>query len=297
MYNISEDELEFFKENGYLIVNNFIESSFAKKVAERFELIFRGNFETTVPPDEWRWAYGRDPDNVTRMIWNGWKSDRTIASLALNEKVGYYAAKLAGWSGARLNQDGCLWKPPGSSGLAYHQDIQYIQWVVPHDMITCWVALDDTDYDSGTLEYVAGSHKWPLMEKRPLDFHNPDDYQSLVKQIANELGEKLEIVTVEVPRGGAAFHNSRLWHGSGKNIGKTDRRALAIHCMQDIAEFHPKNPAFAQGRFKKFGETIMEESFYPILWSKKYNRSAFIEEYLKASRINYTSHTFKKNIS
>ncbi len=64
-----------FREDGFLVVEKFIEPALARSVAERYAGLFRGEFETTVPPDEWRWAEGRDPADVTRMIWNGWKSE------------------------------------------------------------------------------------------------------------------------------------------------------------------------------------------------------------------------------
>jgi len=29
----------------------------------------------------------------------------------------------------------------------------------PGELVTCWIALDDTSRDAGTIEYVPGSHK------------------------------------------------------------------------------------------------------------------------------------------
>lgn len=292
MLALTNEQIQFFQRHGYLLVPDFIDPTLALQVAARFENIFRGEFETTTPPDEWRWCEGKDPNDVTRMIWNGWKSDLTIAQLSLHEKVGYYCAKLSGWHGARLNQDGCLWKPPGAKGLAFHQDANYINWILPHDMITCWIALDDTDETSGTLEYVLGSHHWGLGH-RPEDFHDPNDYRHMVLQHALALGVTPEFLKVCLPRGGAAFHHRQLWHGSGPNLSKRDRRALALHCMPDHAQFHPTNPAFAQGRYRKFDDTTMEPSFYPILWTDTGGRSPFIETYLKGEGRAYRTHRFK----
>ena len=42
-----------------------------------------------------------------------------------------------------------------------HQDGSYADYLVPAEMITCWVALDDTRAQGGTIEYVRGSHRWP----------------------------------------------------------------------------------------------------------------------------------------
>ena len=34
------------------------------------------------------------------------------------------------------------------------------------DLLTCWIALDDTCTDGGTIELVRGSHKWRLGDNR-----------------------------------------------------------------------------------------------------------------------------------
>ena len=291
--SISQDQINQFQRDGFLIVENFIDFESAQSVASRFERLFKGQFETTVPPDEWRWVEGRDPVDVTRMIWNAWKSDLTVARLALSEKVGEWCAQLGGWSGTRLNQDGCLWKPPGAAGLAYHQDAIYNQWIVPSDVITCWITLDDASSENGSIEYVKGSHLWGVGPK-PLDFHKPEDYQAMVKQAAIEAGQDLEVIKVQVPVGGATFHHGWLWHGSGPNTSMAHRRVVALHCMQKDAEFHPTHPAYAQGRYRKFGSTTLEESFYPILWSRDGYRSEFIEGYIHGKGLEYQSHSWKK---
>lgn len=287
------EEVQRFRKDGFLVVERFAEPDLVAAVGARFAPMFRGEFETTVPPDEWRWVEGRDPVNVTRMIWNGWKSDRTIARLALSARVGQWCAQLAGWSGTRINQDGCLWKPPGAAGLSYHQDGNYNAWVDPLDLLTCWVPLDDVDHDSGTLEYGVGSHAWGPGD-RPQDFHDPGDYQECVKRAARSRGCDLEIHQVVVPAGGAAFHNIWLWHGSGPNRSARDRRVVALHTMPSIARFHPTNPAYAQGRYKRFGDTAMDESFYPILWQADGYRSPFLEDYIGGSRREYRSHAWRK---
>ena len=289
----SPEQIRRFQEDGFLVVEQFADPELVAAVSARFPKIFRGEFETTVPPDEWRWVEGRDPVDVTRMIWNGWKCDRTVARLALSSVVGQWCARLGAWPGARLNQDGCLWKPPGAAGLSFHQDGNYNAWVVPLQLMTCWIPLDDVGPDSGTLEYALGSHKWGAGD-RPQDFHDPGDYRECVSRAAQAGGHVLDIKKVSIPAGGAAFHNVWLWHGSGPNLSGLDRRALALHTMPSNARFHETNPAYAQGRYKRFGDTTMDESFYPIMWTEDGHRSKFIEEYCGAEGREYRSHAWRK---
>lgn len=287
------EQIRRFRTDGFLVVDRFVTAELTRAIAERFPCIFRGEFETTVPPDEWRWVEGRDPVDVTRMIWNGWKCDRTVARLALSGLVGRWCAELAGWDGTRLNQDGCLWKPPGAAGLSFHQDGNYNAWVDPLDLMTCWVPLDDVGAESGTLEYALGSHIWGPGD-RPQDFHDPGDYRECVVRAAKAGGHVLDVRTVTIPAGGAAFHHVWLWHGSGPNRTPADRRVVALHCMPAAARFHPTNPAYAQGRYKRFGDTAMDESFYPVMWRADGYRSPFIEEYLAAGTREYRSHAWRR---
>ena len=44
--------------------------------------------------------------------------------------------------------------------LGYHQDSAYHPWLAPQAMLSCWIALDDTTAEGGTMELVRGSHQW-----------------------------------------------------------------------------------------------------------------------------------------
>ena len=144
--------------------------------ATHWERLFSGKFETGLYPDEWNWQEGRDKPDRTRQICNGWKSDRTVASLVLRREIGRLCAQLGRWKGARVVQDNVIWKPAGAKSLGYHQDNSYADWIDPPAMLTCWIALDDTSAAGGTIEYVKGSHKWGRFPPAK-QFHAPEDYR------------------------------------------------------------------------------------------------------------------------
>ena len=131
----------------------------------RFDRLFAGDYVTGIRPDDVNWIAGRDPEDRTRQICNGWKADPEIASQVLSERTGRLAAELIGWDGVRILQDNRIWKPPGTKSLGMHQDGSYLDYLVPPEMITCWIALDDTSAEAGT--YAAGSHKWPTLAEKP----------------------------------------------------------------------------------------------------------------------------------
>ena len=278
--DLTDAHIAQFREDGFLFVEGFVGDALVEPAAARFEALFRGDFETGLQPDEWNWREGRDSPALTRQICNGWKADRAVARIVLQEDIGRACARLMGWTGARLNQDNVIWKPPGAKALGFHQDDSYQQWVAPPQMVSAWVALDDTTAEGGTLLYAKGSHRWPVAP--PIaQFHAPDDFTLEFRQAAEEVGEgDCELAPVLLHKGGVAFHHGRTWHGSGPNRGTAPRRALVAHCMHADAEFREGTVGPIYGRYKRFGSTEMEESFFPTLWREDGSRSAFLEDYL-----------------
>lgn len=280
---LTQEQISRFKDDGFLVIENLIDAELVTRLRDRIEPLFAGNFETGIYPDEWYWRPGLSLLDVTREICNAWKSDLTIASVALSAEIGQISATLAGWHGTRIGQDSLWLKPAGGKEVALHQDATYISYINPSEMITCWIALDDTSADAGTIEYVRGSHKWPLVEKAG-DFHAPDkSYRWAMEQAAAAVGlTNPEVVPVEIRAGGCVIHHGNTWHGSGKNT-RTDkiRRSLGVHTLSSYACFKPTGAGYIYGRYKRVGDTTMDENFFPILWTKDGYRSPWLDNYCK----------------
>ena len=124
-------------------------------------------------------------------------------------------ARSAGCPGARLAQDNAIWKPPSGKALLAHQDAAYLDWLDPPNMTTCWIALDDTTADGGTIYYVA--------RLAPLAARAAGRQLPRARRLAGPrargvpAGAELELVPIEVPAGGAAFHDGWTFHGSPAN--------------------------------------------------------------------------------
>ncbi len=277
-FELTDRQIEQFGQDGFVVVDRILDPELVEEVLDRYEHLFAGRFETGLIPDEWNWRPGRDPADLTRQICNAWKSDRDIARVVLRADLGRSCARLGGWPGTRLSQDNVLWKPPGGRALGFHQDSSYEQWAVPPDWVSCWIALDETTATGGTIEYVRGSHRWErwgMIE----EFHGPSDPTKDLRRAAAAAGVEPELVAVEVPAGGGAFHAGWTWHGSDVNRSGVPRRALVAHCMSSEARFHPTAVGRLYGRYKRFGDDAMDESFFPVTWRKDGYRSPFIEPY------------------
>ena len=239
-----------------------------QRVKEQMPKLFRGEFETGVYPDEWHWRQGISLPNAAREMCNTWKSDRTIASIVLNEEMGRFIAQIMGWEeyGVRIAQDDLIWKVPSTAKLhdswridtvGFHQDSAYISSQFDpyeNNSVTLWMALDDADEDTGCVEYAAGSHKWsPLLHKREKveeedqneegtessihnemsSFHSSDETSyrnglTLAASLARVSNPMDTIEPVPVKEGCAILHHQDIWHGSGPNLSNTRHRRALV---------------------------------------------------------------------
>ncbi len=284
MFIVTMEQIEQFREDGFLIVENLIDDGTVEALRVCYERLFRGEFETGITPDEVNWREGESDPTLTRQICNGWKADAAIARIVLREDIGRAIAEFAGWAGARILQDNVIWKPPGARSLGYHQDSAYLSWLSPQVMLSCWIALDDTTVNGGTMEVVRGSHNWDLRTPAG-EFHGPRDYRAAMRKAAEQEGENPDIVPLIVRRGGGAFHPGRPWHGSGINNSAQPRRSLVAHCIPANTEFVRENIAFGNGpiygRYMKLEDNRLDENYFPVLWSNDGHRTKHLDEALR----------------
>ena len=275
---LSEEQVDRFRSDGFLIIEEgFLSDDAVEVLRERFAALFEGEYATGIQPDEVNWKAGRDREDLTRQICNGWRADDLLAAQVLSERTGRLAAQLGGYRGTRMLQDNCLWKPPGARSLGMHQDGSYAGYLVPPEMITCWVALDDTRAQGGTIEYVRGSHQWPKVPPSRGEFHAPEDWLAPARAAAPD-GVEPERVPVVVKAGGCTFHHSLTFHGSGPNEAETHRRALVSHLVPVETRFHPEAVDLIYSRYRRRGDLSLDESFFPVIWDETGGRSDWLSD-------------------
>lgn len=106
--NLSDAQIKRFNDGGFLVVKRLISNEMVDKLRNCFDQLFRGEFETGITPDEVNWQQGTGDPTLTRQICNGWKANRTIASVVTRSDIGESIGTLGGW--------------PGTRSILYHQD-------------------------------------------------------------------------------------------------------------------------------------------------------------------------------
>ena len=283
MFELTAQQKANFDRDGFLVVERLIDEDTVEILRENFERLFKGEFETGVSPDEVNWQQSTGDPSLTRQICNGWKANIAIAKVITRPDIGQAIATLGEWPGTRVMSDNVLWKPPHTRSLGYHQDNSFLSWYHPSELLSCWIALDETTRDGGTIEFVRGSHRWHHSKPEGM-FHGPEDYRRYMQSAAEQEGIEPEIVYVEVPEGGGSFHHGWTWHGSGFNHSPVPRRSLVMHGMRSDALYNPAH--FHEGtgpiysRYKRLGDNIMDENFFPITWREDGYRTPALQDFV-----------------
>lgn len=276
------EQIAAYERDGFLVVDEFLPLDEVERVRERLTHVFAHEWETGIAPDEVNYDPQTTPPDRTRQLCNVWKADRVLAATTLAERNAAFAAGLCGADGLRIGQDNLIWKPPNGKALLAHQDGSYLNYLSPPNMITCWMALDDTAADTGTICYLRGSHRWPRVPVGG-QFHAPDDWLSWAREMKPPEAE-IDIVPIEVPRGGAAFHDAWVFHGSPPNErSDAERRAVISHLIDASTRWNPAEPHPIYSRYRRPGELEMDEAFFPVLWSRDGRRSRFVDDYVAGS--------------
>jgi hypothetical protein len=280
---LSEAQIAQFREQGFLILEQFLELALVDRITERLDPLFATRFETGVYPDEWHGRPGLSAANATRQMCGMWRCDRSVAGVSLSAEIARLNATLAGWSGGRIATDSCWIKPPGAPEVSFHRNNTAVASVDPAVVLTCWIALSHATAAAGTLEYVPGSHKWQCSDHMRFLHAPQEDYREPLWQAAAAAGVAApEIAVAEIPPGGCIFFDGDLWHGSGRNhTADLTRRSFAVSTFAASAQFQPPGVGYGYifSRYRSVNSTAMDESFFPILWTQTGDRTAFLAEY------------------
>ena len=136
-------------------------------------------------------ADGDYPPHAVRKCDNGWWVNDAIRELVTGPAIGNISRQLLRVDAVRLWHDQVILKPPTGEGgnvgnVGWHQDFGFWTASDTTNMLTAWVALQDTDLTNGGMRSIAGSHQWGLIEDSATFFDQ--DLEALEKKFSS-LGE------------------------------------------------------------------------------------------------------------
>ena len=208
-------------------------------------------------------AFTDRPGEVVCHFLGGFLVHETLRQLIFNQRITSICKELLCVSGLRFWHDQVFAKPPHHPGVVpWHQDYSYWTRTEPVCHITCNLLLDDSDETSGCLQFVPGSHRWPLLPPLPFDAplnaiqpHLPADSTGLKDAT-------WQPIAVPVRAGQATFHHSHTLHGSDQNRSDRWRRAIVLNYMGDHVRVQDGSQPLLRGTpLLATGQTITGPNF------------------------------------
>ncbi len=108
-----------------------------------------------------------------------------------------------------------------------HQDMPYWPFQ-PYEMLSAWIALDDSTIENGCVRYVAGSHKLGMLPHAPSGVTG-----NSLGVVADPRIDALPEYPAEVRRGSCILHHCLTVHRSDANRSDKPRRGLIYVYMSD----------------------------------------------------------------
>ena len=229
---VSENQVRFFLDNGYLVVKNVMSEGELSELKRDAADLARGKYPCEslkalaedTPDDEVLSAILciHQPHYISPIILKYVKHAQICSILSQ-----IVAAHVPFWDGSvKCMQSMLFVKPPGFPGQAWHQDEVYIP-TRDRSLAGAWIAIDDATVNNGCLWVLPGSHK-PGYLYFQREHDQPDEFD--FAQESYGFDDSLE-VPVEVKAGDVVFFNGYLLHRSRKNKSENYRRALVSHYM------------------------------------------------------------------
>lgn len=113
-----------------------------------------------------------------------------------------------------------------------HQDLTYWGMGETSDQVTAWIALSPATVESGCMDFVAGSHKNPILPHK--DTFSENNLLSRGQEIAVDVAEK-DKTHIELQPGQMSLHHGLTIHGSGPNTSDDRRIGFAIRYLNPNA--------------------------------------------------------------
>ena len=260
-YALSESELAFFEENGYVAGIRVLTDEQVDRL--------RGELQELMQPDlpgnelfhEYHCNESRDPDRVLFHALGAWRVRPGFHDLLWHPAWTVPASQLL-HGPVRFWHDQLFCKPARDGGVvAWHQDYSYWTRTRPMNHLTCWIGLDDATEENGCLQYVPGSHRWDLLPITGL----AGDMDSIRSVLTEPQREAFRPVSVELKKGEASFHHPLTIHGSGENRSERPRRATVLNAMRDGTKSESEEPLLQGVPVIPPGQPV-RGNFFPLLF-------------------------------
>ena len=206
MTYLSSNQLKQYEDQGYISPIEVLSSSEALEARKEIELI-----EKKMP---------NEIDNAGR--YNVHLISPKLDSIVHNSKILDAVESIIGKNILVCSTTLFIKNPNEQGFVSYHQDAKYIG-LEPHNWVTAWVALTDSNENNGCMKM------WPKSHLNIKDHNEKFNEGNLLTrgQTVENVPEK-EVKSIELKAGQMSLHHPRVVHGSGINKSNDRRIGFVI---------------------------------------------------------------------
>lgn len=223
---LSQDQIDFYNENGYILVEDAVTPDQLARLREITCDLIDKSREISQSNDVYDLDEGHSPEQpkLTR-IKLPTKQHPFYWDVARNSRITEVLRQLLGpnvlLQTSKLNTKA----PGGGAAVEWHQDWAFY----PHtndSLLACGLMLEDVDLANGPLQIIPGSHKGPL-----LSHHNPDGIFCGAVDPDDPAFDFSKAVTLTGKAGSMTVHHVRALHGSAPNTSDRARLICFYECL------------------------------------------------------------------
>ncbi len=239
-----------FEEDGFLILDRLFTEEEIAPVSEEIDCIIQGKVDY-VPPKDIVYEPGSPPRvrNVFRIhLYNPF-----FMGMAKHPKIVSVVERLLGRP-LRLYSSQLFAKPAAvGTVVPLHQDMPYWPFA-PFELLSCWIALDDSNTENGCVRFKVSSHKLGLLK------HFPSNVKGNSLALEDERIAGFPERVVEVPRGSCVLHHCLTAHWSEPNRSTHPRRGLIMMYMSPRVQLTDASKLSQPADFPTVSESASDES-------------------------------------
>ena len=207
MTGLTAEQLNNYKNKGYISPVNALSSSEAKEIRDEIEKIEK----------KWPGALEGINRNYIHLL------SPVFNKVCLNKNILDAVESIIGKNILICGTTLFIKNPNKKGFVSFHQDAKYIG-LEPHNWVTVWLAVTDANEKNGCMRMLSGSHK------EDLKYHEQKfDENNLLTRgqtIQNVPIDKTDPIILEA--GQVSLHHPLIVHGSGLNQSKDRRIGFVI---------------------------------------------------------------------
>lgn len=209
-----------YEREGYVIVRDAVDADLVQEARSHIEWLLRQNPDT-------------QPEKLDKELMT---DDPFWVRLVADERLLDIAEQFIGPDIA-LFASHYIAKPPfKGQAVLWHQDGSY--WPLePMEVITFWLAVDDSTPENGCLRVIPGTHTLDLQEMKA----RTDVESVLESSIDDAFVDEARAVDLVLQPGDISIHHPNIIHGSNANTSPNWRRGLTIRYIPSSTRILTEN--------------------------------------------------------